>query len=178
MFQQSAKRHARQQAVIFLCSDTERCLGFVCLTVFWLFKISILGNNGKTSPKGRKSQSTHDYLQIILLAVSSLGRDKSWWTPAACLREMQGATKCRKCNMPLAIFQRPKHNLHSSLTWWALSSHSLLCAGCAKLLPVSLSAYDTIMDTLSIVHSLKKHLKTVQSAVLKWTKNQFSPVSC
>lgn len=70
----------------------------------------------------------------------------------------------------LAIFQEPKHSLHSSLTWWALSSRSLLCTVCRKLLPVSLSAYDTIMDTLSIVHSLKKHLKTVQTAVLEWTK--------
>lgn len=72
----------------------------------------------------------------------------------------------------LAIFQKPKHNLHSSLTWWALSSHSLLCPVCRKLLPVSLSVYDTIMDTVSIVYSLKKHLKTVQTAVLEWTKNQ------
>lgn len=47
-----------------------------------------------------------------------------------------------------------------------------------KLLPVSLSAYDTVTDTVSIVHSLKKHLKAVQTAVLEWIKKQFSPVSC
>lgn len=47
-----------------------------------------------------------------------------------------------------------------------------------KLLPVSLSTYDTVMDMVSIVHSLKKHLKAVQTAVLEWIKKQFSPVSC
>lgn len=48
--------------------------------------------------KERDSQSTYDYVQITLLTISSLGRDKSWWTPATCLREIQGAEKCHKCS--------------------------------------------------------------------------------
>lgn len=110
MFQQSVKE-AGQQVGGFLCTDTETCLGFSCLTVIWLLKISILGNNGKASPEGRDSQSTHDYLQTIVLVISSLSRDKPWWTPATCLGEMQGAKGCPKCSsLPGHISDCPKHN--------------------------------------------------------------------
>lgn len=157
-------KEARQQAGGFLCPDTETCLRFAYLAVIWLFKISILGNKWEGIPWG-KGLPIHTWLTPNHGAGHFITEQRQTLVDSS--REPKHAVSAVHS---LAIFRLSKAQLPVFTDTMSLFSHSLLCTSCAKLLPVPLSACDTILDVHFNSPLTLEHLNTLQTAVLGWTK--------